>query len=94
MRWIEVVEVVAVAVVVPAVVVGAGRAEWAAPKLLVLVAPAFAPVVGIASRTWWASLVIRRSVRSAVRRWCVNSETTRNGARRPGRRAPFCCACP
>jgi len=50
-RWVEVVEVVAVVVVAPDVEVVAGRAEWAAPKLLVLVVAAFAPVVGIASRT-------------------------------------------
>ena len=77
MRWVEVVEVVAVVVAVPAEVPVAGRAEWVVPKLLVPVAAAFAPVVGTASHTWWVSLATRRNVRSAVRRWCVNSERMR-----------------
>jgi hypothetical protein len=76
-RWVEVVEAVVVVVAVAAVAVAAGRAAWAAPSPPGQVATASAPVVGTASRTWWACLVIRRSAPSAARRWSARRESVK-----------------
>ena len=51
MRWGKVVEV-AVVVVVLAGVVGVDQDAWAAERLPGPAATAYAPVVGIAKRTW------------------------------------------
>jgi len=83
------VEVEAVVVVVKAVVVVVDRAGWVVPPPLVLAATASAPVVGIASRTWWVSPVIEKSARSVARRWHA-SESLVSGARHARCRAPLC----
>jgi hypothetical protein len=81
--------VVAVKVVAMVVAAGVGRAGWVVPPPLVLAATASAPVVGIASRTWWVSPVIEKSARSVARRWHA-SEFLVSGARHARCRAPLC----
>ena len=90
MRWVEVEAVMVVVKVVAVVVVaGVGQAGWVVPPPLVLAATASAPVVGIASRTWWVSPVFRKSARSVARRWHA-SESLVSGARHSRCRAPLC----
>ena len=79
---------VVVKVVAALVAVGVGRAGWVVPPPLVLAATASAPVVGIASRTWWVNPVIRKSARSVARRWYA-SEVLVSGARHARCRAPL-----
>jgi hypothetical protein len=90
-KWVEVEVVVVVVKVVVAVVVaaGVGRAGWVVPPPPVLAATASAPVVGIASRTWWVSPVIEKSARSVARRWHANKSLV-SGARHARCRAPLC----
>ena len=61
-------EAAAVVVAARVVAVVAGRAGWAVALLPDRAVVAFAPVVGIESRTWWASRVIRKSALSVARR--------------------------
>jgi monomeric isocitrate dehydrogenase len=67
-RWVEVVEAEAVAVVVLAVAADAGRAGWVALRPLDPVVTVFAPTAGIESHTSSVSLVTRKSAHSAARR--------------------------
>ena len=80
---------VVVKVVAALVVAGVGQAGWVVPPPLVLAATASAPVVGIASRTWWVSPVIEKSARSVARRWHA-SGWGGGGARPAGARPPLC----
>ena len=68
MRWAQVVEVEAAAVVVLAVAADAGRAGWVVDRPPVPVATAFAPVAGTRNRTQWECPATRRGVPSVVRR--------------------------
>ena len=68
MRWVEVVEVEAAAVVGLAVVADVGRAGWAVGRPPVPVATASAPIAGTRSHTPWECPVTRRSAPSAARR--------------------------
>jgi len=68
-RWVEVVEAEAAAVVVLAVEAEAGRAGWVALRPPVQAETVFAPTAGIVSRTPLDSHVTRRSAPSAARRW-------------------------
>jgi len=88
--WVEVEAVmVVVKVVVALVAAGVGRAGWVVPPPPVLAAIASAPVVGIGSRTWRVSPVIRKSARSVTRRWHA-SEVLVSGVRHARCRAPLC----
>ena len=68
MRWVEVVEAEAAAVVVLAVATDAGRAGWVALMPAVRAETVFAPTAGTGCRTSSVSLVTRRNALSAVRR--------------------------
>ena len=68
MRWVEVVEVEAAAVVELAVVADVGRAGWAVDRPPVPVATACAPIAASRSLTQWEYPVTRKSAPSAVRR--------------------------
>jgi len=67
-RWVEVVEAEAAAVVVLAVAADAGRAGWVALRPPGRVATVFAPTAGTVSRTPLDSLVTRGNAPSAARR--------------------------
>lgn len=74
MKWVEVVEVVADVMAAVGVVAVAGRAGWVVPSPPVQAGIASVPVAVTGNHTWWVCLAIRRSVRSAVRRWCANDK--------------------
>ena len=68
MRWVEIVEVEADAVVALAVVAAAGLAGWEVLRLPDPAGTASAPTAGTERRTRPVSLVTRTSAPSAVRR--------------------------
>ena len=68
MRWVEVVEVEAAAVVVLAAAVDEGRAGWAVDRPPVPVVTACAPIVATRSRTQLECPATRRDAPSAARR--------------------------
>jgi hypothetical protein len=67
-RWVEVVEVEAVAAVALAVAADAGRAGWVVLRPLVRAETVFAPTAGTVSRMLLDSHVTRRNVPSVARR--------------------------
>lgn len=68
MRWVEVVEVEAAAVVELAVVADVGRAGWAVDRPPVPVVTACAPIAATRSPTQWECPVTRRGAPSVARR--------------------------
>ena len=77
MRWVEVVEVEAVAVVVLVVVADVGQAGWVVDRPPVPAAPASAPIAGTRSRTQLENRVTRRCAPNAARRWCAGRRPVR-----------------
>ena len=84
MRWVEVVEMAAVADAVQAAAAVAVQAGWEVPKPPGREAPASVPTVTTVNHTWWVCPATTSGAPSAAHRWSA-SKRPQTGAQRPSR---------